>query len=153
MTITSSFVGNLGQDWAENTLPSGAKVWKSSVAVRKSAEKTLWVQVRVFNQKQAETLIKYTKKGSRLFVSGDLDLQEFTGRDGTHKAALSLSLDRFTLCGDNAGGNNAQQQGQGGGGYGSTQPPQTGYQAQPNARQTAAPYTAASNEFEDDIPF
>lgn len=91
-----TFAGNLGHDPRLNNLPSGEPVLNFSVAVKRRVKKggqwedqTLWIDCTVFG-KRAEGLSKILCRGSRVGVTGELGLREYTARDGAAKTALEL---------------------------------------------------------------
>lgn len=81
MTVnTAILIGNLGSDPEVKELPSGARVanvslatserWKDKQGERQ--EKTTWHDLVFWNQ-QADTVEKWCKKGSKLYVEGSID--------------------------------------------------------------------------------
>lgn len=92
------FQGNLGRDWNVKEL-SGTKVAENSLAVYvgREGEKTMWVNLSVWGEKQIERVTAWAKKGDKLLVTGDVDIRAYTGNDGEPKAALSCRVDKFDL--------------------------------------------------------
>jgi single-strand DNA-binding protein len=81
MTVnTAILIGNLGSDPEVKELPSGARVanvslatterWKDKQGERQ--EKTTWHDLVFWNQ-QADIVVQYCKKGSKLYVEGSID--------------------------------------------------------------------------------
>ena len=81
MTVnTAILIGNLGADPEVKELPSGARVanvslatserWKDKQGERQ--EKTTWHDLVFWNQ-QADIVVQYCKKGSKLYVEGSID--------------------------------------------------------------------------------
>ena len=96
-----SFVGNLGGDSELKHLPSGLVVLNFSVACSsgyKEKKKTAWVRCALFG-KQGEALAQYLKKGSKIFVSGEFSLNEYTANDGTLKTSVELMVNSISLEG------------------------------------------------------
>ena len=125
-------VGNLGRDPEIRFTQSGQKIANMSIATSEQwrdkssgdrREKTEWHRVVVFDEKLADIVEKYVKKGSKVYLEGSLQTRKWTGNDGVEKYTTEVVLQRFsgvlTML-DSAGG------GGGGGGYssgGSDEPP------------------------------
>lgn len=109
---TISIAGNVGQNPEHKYLDSGQNVCNFSVAVRGDKDKatgenkTLWFRCNAWG-KTAEIAANYLKKGSKVAISGDLDLTEFTGKDGTVKNSLEIRVSSLTLL-DSKGDDNQQ---------------------------------------------
>ena len=85
-------IGNLGRDPETSVAASGIKVTRFSIAVnrkRKNEEKTTWLNVVTFD-KLAEITSQYLRKGSLVFVKGELDVRKYTGQDGVEKTSVDL---------------------------------------------------------------
>ncbi len=117
-------VGNLGRDPEIRFTQSGQKIANMSVATSEQwrdkqsgerREKTEWHRVVVFDERLADIVEKYVKKGSKVYLEGSLQTRKWTGNDGIEKYTTEVVLQRFsgvlTML-DSAGG------GGGGGGYG-----------------------------------
>ena len=74
---------------------------------------TNWIDVSLWG-KRGEAIADYVKKGMKLTVSGELRLEEFTKRDGTPGAKLSVRANDVDLPARSEGGG---QSGGGGGNY------------------------------------
>ena len=123
-------VGNLGRDPEVRYMQSGDKVVNLAIATserwndRQSGErreKTEWHRVVVFDQNIAEVAEKYLKKGSKVYLEGQLQTRKWTDQGGQEKYTTEVVLQRFrgnlTMLsgrGDEGGG------GLGGQGYGSS---------------------------------
>jgi len=113
-TITIS--GNVGRDPELKYSGSGTAVVKFSVADttgKDDNKKTLWHDVVVFKE-QAEHVAASVKKGSRVIVTGRLDKNEYTGKDGVKKQRVEVIADdvsislRWSSYGDDTNLNNAK---------------------------------------------
>ena len=89
-------VGNLGKDPESRTFDNGGKVVNLSLATSKQwtddkgekHEKTQWHTVAIFNKAKAEVAERYLKKGSKVYLEGELEYRTFEGKDGkTHYVA------------------------------------------------------------------
>ncbi|MEP3112941.1 single-stranded DNA-binding protein [Nisaea sp.] len=119
-------VGNLGRDPDIRSMQDGNKVVNLSVATSESwrdrnsgerKEKTEWHRVVIFNENLAKVAEQYLRKGSKIYVEGQLQTRKWTDQSGQEKYSTEIVLQRFRgelqmLDGRNEGG------GQGGGGQG-----------------------------------
>ena len=115
-------VGNLGRDPEIRFTQSGQKIANMSVATSEQwrdkqtgerREKTEWHRVVVFDERLADIVEKYVKKGSKVYLEGSLQTRKWTGNDGIEKYTTEVVLQRFsgvlTMLDSPGGG--------GGGGY------------------------------------
>ncbi|MED5395728.1 MAG: single-stranded DNA-binding protein [Pseudomonadota bacterium] len=131
-------VGNLGRDPEMRVTQNGDKIANMSVATSENwkdretgerREKTEWHRVVVFDKFIADICEKYLKKGSKVYVEGQLQTRQWTGTDGIEKYFTEVVLGRFnsTLTmldsrsggGDSAGGTDPGWGGPDDGGSGS----------------------------------
>lgn len=173
-------VGNLGQDPEVRYMPNGGAVANITLATSESwrdkatgemKEQTEWHRVVLFG-KLAEVAGEYLRKGSQVYIEGQLRTRKWTDQAGQEKYTTEVVVNVGGTMqmlggrqqGANAGG--APAGGQGGGnnnGWGQPQQPQQQPQgggnqfsggAQQRPQQQSAP---ANNEppmdFDDDIPF
>ena len=119
-------IGNLGRDPETRYTKGGTMNVSFSVASSRrytdqsgqQQEKTNWFRVTAWG-KLAETLDKLTQdgylaKGRQVFVTGRLDLNEFTNQAGETKQSLEVNADEVLLVGGRGEG--------GGGGQGHYRP-------------------------------
>jgi len=149
-------IGNLGKDPEVKYMPSGDAVANITMATSESwndkstgekKEKTEWHRV-VFFGKLAEIVGQYCKKGSKLYVEGQLKTRKWQGQDGKDNYTTEVVVQGF-----NGTMQMLDSRGQGGGGYAPAQQsaPQ---QRQAAPQQQAAPAAATVDDsFDDDIPF
>lgn len=71
-----TIIGNVGRDAELRQLDSGKQVANFSVAVNDYQEHTLWVKVVVWGN-FADTVVKYAKKGVKVFVEGSLNSDDY----------------------------------------------------------------------------
>jgi single-strand DNA-binding protein len=97
-------VGNLGKDPEVRRLSSGDPVVNLSVATSESwrdkqsgerKEKTEWHRVVIFNENLAKVAEQYLRKGSKVFVEGQLATRKWTDKDGQDKYSTEVVLNRF----------------------------------------------------------
>jgi single-strand DNA-binding protein len=146
-------VGNLGRDPEVRTMQNGGKVCNMSVATserwrdRNSGEmqeRTEWHRVVVFDEKLAEVCEKYLRKGSKVFLEGQLQTRKWTDQSGQDKYTTEVVLQRFRsnlvmLDGRGEGGGGAGSYDQGGG---------SGYE-----QGGGGPAGPSGGDLDDDIPF
>jgi single-strand DNA-binding protein len=119
-------IGNLGKDPEVRSMQNGGKVANLSLATSESwkdkstgekKEKTEWHRVVIFGQ-LADIAERYLKKGSKVYVCGQLQTRKWTDKDGNEKYSTEVVLQGFNseltmLDGKGGGGG-----GGGGGGMG-----------------------------------
>lgn len=110
-------VGSLGKDPDVRSTQSGQKIVNMSVATSESwkdkssgerKEKTEWHRVVIFNEGLGGIAEKYLKKGSKVYLEGQLQTRKWTDQSGTEKYSTEVVLAAFkgelTLLGDPSGG-------------------------------------------------
>ena len=103
-----SLTGNLGKDNEVKQLSSGTTVLNNSIGVRSNSKvggeyKTSWFNVSIFG-KSAEIFNQYTKKGSKVFLTGEVRIREYKKQDGTNGMSVDLLVNNFEFL-DSANGN------------------------------------------------
>ena len=103
-----SLTGNLGRDNEIKQLSSGKVVLNNSIGVRSNSKvggeyKTSWFNVSIFG-KSAEIFNQYTKKGSKVFLTGEVRIREYKKQDGTNGMSVDLLVNNFEFL-DSANGN------------------------------------------------
>ena len=136
-----NFTGNLGRDAEHLATPGGESVVKFSVGVKSGygdKATTTWANCSLWG-KRGEAVAKYLVKGQLVGISGEVALNEYTGRDSVQRVSLHVRVSDLTLLGRKSEGGthaprseSAPRQGNGGG----HPPPQNSF-----------------DEFDDDIPF
>lgn len=122
-------VGNLGRDPEVRNSQSGDKIVQLSLATSESwkdrqsgerREKTEWHRVVIFNPNLADIAERFLKKGSKVYVEGQLQTRKWTDQNGAEKYTTEIVLSRFRgeltlLDGRGEGGGGYEE---GGGGFG-----------------------------------
>jgi single-strand DNA-binding protein len=97
-------VGNLGRDPEIRALNSGDKVCNLSVATSESwrdkatgekKEKSEWHRVVIFNDNLSTVAEKYLRKGSKVYIEGQLQTRKWTDSSGQEKYSTEIVLQRF----------------------------------------------------------
>ena len=113
-------VGNLGRDPEVRSMNSGDKVCNLSVATSESwndkntgerQERTEWHRVVIFDQRLIDVCEKYVKKGSKLYIEGQLQTQKYTDANGVEKYTTQVILQNYngTLTMIGGRGNSTEQ--------------------------------------------
>ncbi|MEQ9634624.1 MAG: single-stranded DNA-binding protein [Devosia marina] len=97
-------VGNLGNDPEVRNLPSGGKVVNLSVATSEKwkdrntgeqREKTEWHRVVIFSEGLARVAEQYLKKGSKVYLEGQIQTRKWQDQSGTDKYSTEVVLQGF----------------------------------------------------------
>ena len=151
-------VGNLGRDPEVRHAADGFKIVQLSVATSESwkdkatgerKEKTEWNRVVIFNEHLANIAEQYLRKGSKVYLEGQLQTRKWTDQQGQEKYTTEVVIQRYkgelTLLDSRANGDNM--------GYGMQQgmAAPSANTAMPQTGSSAAP--SMSEELNDDIPF
>jgi single-strand DNA-binding protein len=96
-------VGNLGRDPEIRRTSDGTKIanlniatsesWKGKDGERK--EKTEWHRCVIFDERLADVAEKYLKKGSKVYLEGQLQTRKWAGNDGVDKYTTEVVLSKF----------------------------------------------------------
>jgi len=97
-------VGNLGKDPETRRLNSGDPVvnlriatsenWKDK-ATGERKERTEWHNVVIFNENLARVAEQYLRKGSKVYVEGQLQTRKWQDQSGQEKYTTEVVLQRF----------------------------------------------------------
>lgn len=97
-------VGNLGRDPETRRLGNGDPVVNLRIATSESwrdkatgerKEKTEWHSVVIFNENLAKVAEQYLRKGSKIYVEGQLQTREWQDKDGQKRYSTEIVLQRF----------------------------------------------------------
>src|ERR671921_2635861 len=97
-------VGNLGRDPEVRRLNSGEPVVNLRIATSESwkdkqtgerKEKTEWHSVVIFNENLARIAEQYLKKGSKVYLEGQLQTRKWQDQSGQEKYSTEVVLQRF----------------------------------------------------------
>jgi single-strand DNA-binding protein len=144
-------IGNLGRDPEVRFTQSGGKVANLNLATNETwkdretgerREKTEWHRVVIFDDMLCDIAERYLRKGSKVYVEGQLQTRKWTGQDGVEKYTTEIVLNRFrgTL-------QMLDSRGEGGGGYADAGP------APAADFPDSGPSSGASADLDDEIPF
>ncbi|MBN8528408.1 MAG: single-stranded DNA-binding protein [Caulobacterales bacterium] len=146
-------VGNLGKDPEIRTLNNGDRVANLSLATSETwrdkstgerKEKTEWHRVVIFNDNIVKVCENYLKKGSTVYVEGQLSTRKYE-QNGVEKYTTEVVIQRF-------GGNLTMLGGRGdGGGAGRSDDDYSSGFSTGGANKPSGP--KESYDLNDDIPF
>ena len=158
-------VGNLGRDPEVRSTQDGAKIVNLSIATSERwkdrntgepREKTEWHRVVIFNENLGRVAEQYLRKGSNVYVEGQLQTRKWTDQQGVEKYTTEVVLQRYrgemTLLGSRAdsGAGSSYSGGDSGGGFAGNQGASMG---DFGSGPTTPPPMRNTNDLDDDIPF
>ena len=97
-------IGNIGADPVIRQTQDGKRLAQLSLATSESwkdkstgekKEKTSWHRIVIFNDGLAGVVENYVKKGSKIFVEGQLQTRKFTDQDGNEKYTTEVVLGNY----------------------------------------------------------
>ena len=156
-----TLVGNLGRDPEIRNTQDGAKIVQLSIATSERwkdrntgepRERTEWHRVVIFNENLGRVAEQYLRKGSSVYLEGQLQTRKWTDQQGVEKYTTEVVLRPYRgeltmLDGRNEGGSGGGNYGGGSGGYGN----QGGGMSQPEPEPAYA--GGSAQDLDDDIPF
>jgi single-strand DNA-binding protein len=159
-------VGNLGADPEVRNLPSGGKVVNLSVATTENwrdrnsgerKERTEWHRVVIFSEGLAKVAEQYLRKGSKVYLEGQLQTRKWQDQSGADRYSTEVVLQNFN---SNLTMLDGRGEGEGQGG-GFSSPRESNYgggggrsEGRPEGRRPSPSAPAfESGGMDDDIPF
>lgn len=96
-------IGNLGADPESRSLNNGGEVVNMRVATSESwkdrdgnrQERTEWHNVVIFNENIARTVTSYCRKGSKVYIEGQLQTRKWTDQAGNDRYSTEIVLQKF----------------------------------------------------------
>jgi single-strand DNA-binding protein len=112
-------------------------------------EKTEWHRVVIFNEGLCKVAEQYLKKGSKVYIEGQLQTRKWTDQNGVEKYSTEVVLQNFNstltmLDGRNSGGGNFGSDDIGG---------DFGSGSSSGGQRRAVAAGARRSDMDDDIPF
>jgi len=153
-------VGNLGKDPEVRRTQDGRPIVQLSVATSESwrdkatgdrKEKTEWHRVVIFSEGLCRIAEQYLKKGSKIYVEGQLQTRKWTDKDNIERYSTEVVLQNFNstltmLDGKGGGGSGAgADEGGSGGDFGGS--------SAPRERKPAMVGAGKREDMDDEIPF
>ncbi|MEM6466569.1 MAG: single-stranded DNA-binding protein [Pseudomonadota bacterium] len=151
-------IGNLGRDPEVRSFQNGGKVCNLRIATSErwkdrntgeQREKTEWHTVAIFNEGLVRVAEQYLRKGSTVYIEGQLETRKWQDQSGQDRYSTEVVLRNYTgnltmLGGRGDGGGGSGGGYDSGGGYGSSGGSGGGYDA---------PSRGSANDLDDEIPF
>lgn len=117
-----TLIGNVGKDPEIRSTQSGKKIASLTIATSESwndrqsgerKERTEWHRVSIMSDTLAGVVERYVKKGSKLYVSGQLQTRKWTDQSGQERYTTEIVLSGFgseliMLDGKSSGGSNSE---------------------------------------------
>lgn len=149
-------IGNLGKDPEVRKLPSGDPVVNLRIATSETwrdkqsgerKEKTEWHNVAIFNENIAKVAEQYLRKGSKVYIEGQLQTRKWQDASGADKYTTEVVLQRYRgeltmLDGKGEGGGSRSYDDDGGFGSSSGK-----------KRVSDGPRESFNQDLDDEIPF
>ncbi|MDP0928748.1 single-stranded DNA-binding protein [Paracoccus onubensis] len=152
-------VGNLGQDPEVRTFQNGGKVVNLRIATSEQwkdrnsgerQERTQWHSVAIYSEPLARVAEQYLRKGSKVYVEGQLETRKWQDQNGQDRYSTEVTLRPFRSelhmldgRGEGGGGGGGSRGGYSGGGsdnYG-------------GSSGGGAPSGGGRSDYDDEIPF
>jgi single-strand DNA-binding protein len=140
-------VGNLGRDPEVRNFANGGKVVNLRIATSESwkdkqtgerKERTEWHSVAIMNEGLAKIAEQYLRKGSTVYIEGQLETRKWQDQSGADRYSTEVVLRPYrgelTLLGGRSDGDGGQRQDDTGGGY-------------------SAPPSGGRDDLDSEIPF
>tara|TARA_R110002110_G_scaffold34312_7_gene116882 strand:+ start:2930 stop:3433 length:504 start_codon:yes stop_codon:yes gene_type:complete len=157
-------IGNLGRDPEVRSFQNGGKVCNLRIATSETwkdkntgerREKTEWHSVAIFQEGLVRIAEQYLKKGSKVYIEGQLQTRKWQDQSGADRYSTEVVLQGFggTLTmldgrdsgGSGGGGGGGYDSGPSGGDYGAG----SGYDSGPSGGGGRG----GSRDLDDEIPF
>ena len=154
-------IGNLGRDPEVRTFQNGGKVCNLRIATSENwkdrntgerREKTEWHSVAIFSEPLARVAEQYLRKGSKVYIEGQLETRKWQDQSGQDRYSTEVVLRPYRseltmLDGRDGGG--------GGGGYGGDTGGggSMGYDDRGGDFGGGSSSPAPSRDLDDEIPF
>ena len=146
-------VGNLGADPTVSNTQSGSKIVNLRLATSDSwkdkntgerKDKTEWHRVVIFNPQLADTAERYLRKGSKVYIEGQLQTRQWKDNNGNDRYTTEVVLQNFNsvlvmLDSRNSGGEAATSD--------------DVFAASSNSQRWDNSSAATPSDLDDDIPF
>ena len=157
-------IGNLGRDPEIRSTQDGTRVANLSLATSENwrdkntgerREKTEWHRVVIFNERLVEVAEKYLRKGSKIYIEGQLQTRKWQDQSGQDKYSTEVVLNRFrgelTML-----DSRRDAEAQGAGDYGGAPAggaPMGDAESGPSGGGPGGPAPSGGGDLDDEIPF
>ncbi|WP_337266727.1 single-stranded DNA-binding protein [Oryzifoliimicrobium ureilyticus] len=162
-------IGNVGADPEIRRTQDGRPIANLRIATSETwrdrnsgerREKTEWHNIVVFNEGLTKVVEQYVKKGSKLYIEGQLQTRKWQDQNGQDRYSTEVVLQGFnstlTML-DNRGEGGGASSGRGGNDYGGGYGDDYGQPSQPSGGRSSGGNSGGGSNFsrdlDDDIPF
>ncbi|MEO1121275.1 MAG: single-stranded DNA-binding protein [Pseudomonadota bacterium] len=157
-------IGNLGRDPEVRTFQNGGKVCNLRIATSETwkdrgsgerKERTEWHSVAIFSEPLANVAERYLRKGSKVYIEGQLETRKWQDQNGQDRYSTEVVLrpyrSELTMLDGRDGPSGGGDDYGGGGGYGGG----SGGGSGGGARDQSGPADRGGfdNDLDDEIPF
>jgi single-strand DNA-binding protein len=165
-------IGNLGKDPEVKSMQNGGKIVNLRLATTESwkdrnsgerREKTEWHSVAIFNEGLGRTAEQYLRKGSKVYIEGQLQTRKWQDQSGADRYSTEIVLQNFNsalVLLDSKGGGGGGGFGGGGddygdsfGGGGGGRSAGGGFGGGGGGTRQQRPAPAFDSDLDDDVPF
>ncbi|MDF3349324.1 single-stranded DNA-binding protein [Sulfitobacter sp. KE34] len=156
-------IGNLGRDPEVRSFQNGGKVCNLRIATSETwkdrntgerREKTEWHSVAIFQEGLVRVAEQYLKKGSKVYIEGQLQTRKWQDQSGADRYSTEVVLQGFggtlTMLDGPGGGSGG---GGGGGGYGGGGGGGNDYGYDSGPSSSGGGGGGGSRDLDDEIPF
>jgi single-strand DNA-binding protein len=163
-----TLVGNLGDDPESRSLNNGGEVVNLRIATSESwkdrdgnkQERTEWHRVVIFNENLGKVAKSYLKKGSKVYIEGQIQTRKWQDNSGADKYSTEIVLQKYrgelVLLDSRGGGGGGGSSGGYGDDYGSAGGGGGGFGGSSSgggSRPQSRPAPAFDSDLDDDVPF
>ena len=155
-------IGNLGRDPEVRTFSNGGKVVNLRIATSETwkdrntgerRERTEWHSVAIFNEALGRIAEQYLRKGSTVYIEGQLETRKWQDQSGADRYSTEVVLRPYggnlTLLGGRGDGGNGDGNG---GGYDGP-PADGGYGGYDDRSSGGSSSQGGGSNIDDEIPF
>ena len=159
-------IGNLGRDPEIRSTQDGTKIANFSVATSENwrdrstgerRERTEWHRVVIFDEKLSEVAEKYLRKGSKIYIEGQIQTRKWQDQSGQEKYTTEVVLNRFrgtlTMLDSRRDSEGGGDYGGGGGGGGGGGAPSGGSGGGGGGGGSGGGPAPSGGDLDDEIPF
>lgn len=168
-------IGNLGRDPEVRSFQNGGRVCNLRIATSETwrdkasgerRERTEWHTVAIFNENLVGVAERFLKKGSKVYIEGQLETRKATDSQGAERYFTEVVLRPYRgeltlLDGRSGGGGGEGEEFSGGSDFGSSSPMSGGgfggsgggFSGSAGGARRPAPAGRPSDDMDDEIPF
>ena len=152
-------VGNLGRDPEVRNTQGGSKIVNITLATSETwndratgekRERAEWHRVAIFNENIAKIAERFLRKGSKIYIEGELRTRKWTDQSGVEKYTTEVTLTQYRGNLVMLGGNDQSQQSQAA--QSTNQNNNQRYQSG-SSMSDATGYGYGNQQLDDEVPF